>query len=151
MKGCHAHIHLVGAWESRIKMKWVPKLAKHCYWDLNIKEVTKSGLKEGQLLSVNREIVVHVIPTFWLQLIKVLTFTAIPKPLTEKKKKKEKKNNNPWAWKTDKRLYETIYDISLMIYLKNLWTVESWLLGPRDTCSPFWNELLKRYSEIQKG
>lgn len=46
---------------------------------------------------------------------------------------------------------KTVYDIPVMTYLKNPWTVQSWLLGLRDTCSPFGNEELKRDSEIQKG
>lgn len=46
-----------------------------------------------------------------------------------------------WAWKKNvglKNRQKTIYDISLMIYLKNLWTVESWLLDP-EHLSPFWS------------
>lgn len=60
-------------------------------------------------------------------------------------KKKEKKSLEPEKKAKDYIWYQ-FNDLS-----RNLWTVESWLLGLRDTCSPFWNELLKRYSEIQKG
>lgn len=46
-----------------------------------------------------------------------------------------------------KNRQKNIYDITLMIYLRSPWTVESALLGLRDTCSPFemrsWKDILR--------